>query len=178
MRKYFNESHRKYSEACQKEVEEMSKHPLSHEQFRAQIKRNREESERRRKESECQRIEKHIIRVVHLIHPEHLFQAAFIETAVMRNERKPFNHRGDLLPHMWEYRGAFRIFLGESVNLLAEPLIVLRFGVNQAVVRIHYLAITDDDHSNAADAGTTLIGALEVYGGKRFQIREFLDMQR
>ena len=52
MRKYFNESHRKYSEACQKEVEEMSKHPLSHEQFRAQIKRNREESERRRKESE------------------------------------------------------------------------------------------------------------------------------
>ena len=126
----------------------------------------------------CQRIEKHIIRVVHLIHPEHLFQAAFIETAVMRNERKPFNHRGDLLPHMWEYRGAFRIFLGESVNLLAEPLIVLRFGVNQAVVRIHYLAITDDDHSNAADAGTTLIGALEVYGGKRFQIREFLDMQR
>ena len=51
MRKYFNESHRKYSEACQKEVEEMSKHPLSHEQFRAQIKRNREESERRRKES-------------------------------------------------------------------------------------------------------------------------------
>ena len=126
----------------------------------------------------CQRIEKHIIRVVHLIHPEHLFQAAFIETAVMRYKRKPFNHRGDLLPHKWEYRGAFRILLGESVNLLAEPLIVLRLGVNQAVVRIHYLAITDDDHSNAADAGTTLIGALEVYGGKRFQIREFLDMQR
>ena len=126
----------------------------------------------------CQRIEKHIIRVVHLIHPEHLFQAAFIETAVMRHERKPFNHRGDLLPHKWEYRGAFRILLGEAMDLLTEPLIVLRLGVNQAVERIHYLAITNDDHSNAADAGTTLIGALEVYGGKRFQIREFLDMQR
>lgn len=126
----------------------------------------------------CQRIEKHIIRVVHLIHPEHLFQAAFIETAVMRHERQALNHRGDLLPHMWEYRGAFRIFLGEAVDLLTEPLIVLRLGVNQAVERIYYLAITDDDHSNAADAGTTLIGCLEVYGGKRFQIREFLDMQR
>lgn len=126
----------------------------------------------------CQCIKKHIIRVVHLIHPEHLFQAAFIETAVMRHKRKALNHRGDFLPYVWERRGAFRIFLGEAVDLLTEPLIVLRLGVNQAVVRIHYLAITDDDHSNAADAGTTLIGCLEVYGGKRFQIRESLDMQR
>lgn len=47
MRKYFNESHRRYSEACQKEVSEMSRHPLSHEEFRAQIRRNREESIRR-----------------------------------------------------------------------------------------------------------------------------------
>ena len=30
-RKYLGESHKKYSEACQKEVAEMSKHPLSHE---------------------------------------------------------------------------------------------------------------------------------------------------
>ena len=46
-RRYFSESHKTYSEACQREVEEMSKHPLSHEEFRAQIKRNREESLRR-----------------------------------------------------------------------------------------------------------------------------------
>lgn len=44
MRKYFNESHRKYSEACQKEVAETSKYILSEEAFRAQIKRNREEN--------------------------------------------------------------------------------------------------------------------------------------
>lgn len=41
---YINESHRKYSEACQKEVDEMSKHPLSHEQMLAQMRRNHEES--------------------------------------------------------------------------------------------------------------------------------------
>ena len=39
---YFNESHRKYSKACQKEVAETSKYILSEEAFRAQIKRNRE----------------------------------------------------------------------------------------------------------------------------------------
>lgn len=49
MRTYFNESHKRYSEACQKEVEEMSKHPLSEEEFREQIRRNREESIRRAK---------------------------------------------------------------------------------------------------------------------------------
>ena len=43
-RTYINESHRKYSEECQKAVEEMSKHPLSHEQLREQMRRNREES--------------------------------------------------------------------------------------------------------------------------------------
>lgn len=33
------ESHKKYSTACQKEVAEMSKHPLSHEEFLAQIEK-------------------------------------------------------------------------------------------------------------------------------------------
>ena len=41
---YFNESHRKYSKACQKEVAETSKYILSEEAFRAQIKRNRAKS--------------------------------------------------------------------------------------------------------------------------------------
>ena len=40
---YFCEAHRKYMEALTKEVEEMSRHPLSQEQFRAQTRRNREE---------------------------------------------------------------------------------------------------------------------------------------
>lgn len=39
-RKYINESHRKYSEALQKEVAEMSRHPLSAEQKEAQMERN------------------------------------------------------------------------------------------------------------------------------------------
>lgn len=42
IRTYINESHRKYVEACEKEIEEMAKHPLSNEEFIAQSIRNRE----------------------------------------------------------------------------------------------------------------------------------------
>lgn len=38
---YLSESHRKCSEACQKAVEEMSKHPLTLEEKIAQMRRNR-----------------------------------------------------------------------------------------------------------------------------------------
>ena len=41
MKKYINEKHRMYSEACQKEVAEMSKHPLSVDEKEAQMERNR-----------------------------------------------------------------------------------------------------------------------------------------
>jgi len=40
-RTYLSESHRKYSEACQKEVERMAQHPLSAEQKAEQMRRNR-----------------------------------------------------------------------------------------------------------------------------------------
>ena len=47
MKKYINEKHRMYSEACQKEVSEMSKHPLTAEEKEAQMDRNRRLSELR-----------------------------------------------------------------------------------------------------------------------------------
>jgi len=42
MRRYLSESHRRHSEALQKAVDEMSKHPQSYEQMKAQCDRNRE----------------------------------------------------------------------------------------------------------------------------------------
>lgn len=44
-RKYLGESHKKYSEACQKAVERMSKHPYTHEQCLEQVERLRKASE-------------------------------------------------------------------------------------------------------------------------------------
>lgn len=43
-RRYINASHKAVSEACQKEVEEMAKNLMSHEEFIAQSLRNREEA--------------------------------------------------------------------------------------------------------------------------------------
>ena len=45
-RKYLGESHKEYSEACQKAVERMSKHPYTHEQCLEQAERLRKASER------------------------------------------------------------------------------------------------------------------------------------
>ena len=43
-RTYLSETHRRHSEACQREVNEMAKHPLTHEQMEEQIRRTRRES--------------------------------------------------------------------------------------------------------------------------------------
>ena len=55
---YFSESHRKYSEACQREVERMLAHPLTAEQAMEQARRNKrasqEERLRRQKEEQGQ----------------------------------------------------------------------------------------------------------------------------
>ena len=40
-RKYISESHKRYSEACQKEVAEMSMNPLTAEEKEAQMDRNK-----------------------------------------------------------------------------------------------------------------------------------------
>ena len=47
MTHYFNENHRKYSEACQKEIAEMAKTPLSTEEKEEQMRRNRQVSDAR-----------------------------------------------------------------------------------------------------------------------------------
>lgn len=43
--RYLGPEHLAYSEACQRDVEEMAKHPLTHQEFLEQIERNRSGSE-------------------------------------------------------------------------------------------------------------------------------------
>ena len=45
MRRYLGPEHKAYSEACQREVKEMATHPLTHQEFLAQIKRMHDKSE-------------------------------------------------------------------------------------------------------------------------------------
>ena len=103
-----------------------------------------------------------ILGIIHLIHPENLFQTSFIEPAVVSHKRKSFNLRGYLFPDTRKNRSIFSIFFRQPVDLLAEPLIVFRLRMYQTIERVHNLPVTDDNHSNAAHAGTALIGCLEI----------------
>lgn len=104
-----------------------------------------------------------IVWVIHLIHFEHLFQAPFIEWAIVRNKRQTLNFRSNLLPDVREYRGVFSILLRKPVYLLTEPLIVFRLRVDQTVERVYNLATAYNHHPHAAHTGTALIGGLEIY---------------
>lgn len=103
-----------------------------------------------------------ILRIIHPVHFENLSQTSFIEPAVVRHERKALNLRSYLLPDIRKNRSIFSIFFGQPVDLLAEPLIVFRLRMYQTIERIHDLTVTDDHHSDAAHAGTALIGCLEI----------------
>ena len=115
-----------------------------------------------------QRVEERIFRIIHAIGPEHGAQASFVEAAVVRDERKPFDEGRDLLPHLREHRCVFGVFRADSMNMLTEPLIVSGFRADEAVEPVCDCAVPDDDDSHAADAGPAFVRRFEVYGCKIF----------
>lgn len=86
-----------------------------------------------------------VVGVVHLVDSEDGFEAAFVETAVVGDEREAFDLVLNLLPDYGEDRGVFGVFFGEAVDLLAEPLVVFGLGVDEAVEGVYDLSVTDDD---------------------------------
>ena len=113
-----------------------------------------------------QGIEELVIRIIHLVDTEDLFQASFVEPGIVGHQRKTLDHRGNLFPHLGEYRRIFSILRSQAVYLAAEPLVVFRFGMDQAIEGIHDNAAADDDYTHTADAAALLVGGLEVYGSK------------
>ena len=113
-----------------------------------------------------QRIKEPVIRIVHLIDPEHLPQTALVKTGIVGNKRQTFNHRRYLLPNRREYRRILRIFRPKTVDLPAEPLVVLRLRMDETVERIHHFPAPDNDHPYAAYTAALLVGGFKVYGGE------------
>ena len=113
-----------------------------------------------------QRVKKPIIRIVHLIDPEHLSQTALVKTGIVGDKGQTFNHRRYLLPNRREYRRILRIFRPKTVDLPAEPLVVLRLRMNETVKRIHHFPAPDNDNPNAADTATLFVSGFKVYCSK------------
>ena len=110
-----------------------------------------------------QRIEELVIRVVHLVNSEHLFETAFIEGTVVRHKRQALDHRGYLLPHVRKHRSIFRILLRQPVDLLAEPLVILGLRMDEGVEGINDFSTPYYYHANATDTATLLVGCFEIY---------------
>ena len=93
-----------------------------------------------------------VTRVVHPVDLEDGLQAPLVKAAVMCHDGEVANHRCNLRPDIREYRGVIRILGTETMHLLAEPLIVLRFWVDERVEGIHYPSAPNEDHANTANA--------------------------
>ena len=103
-----------------------------------------------------------IVGVVHLIYLEGSLETSFIETGIVRNEGEALDERFNLLPDVWEYRCIFSILRSKTVYLPAEPLVVLRFGMDETVERLHNLPVTHYHHSDGAYAGGLLVRRFEI----------------
>ena len=103
-----------------------------------------------------------VVGIVHLIDTEYGLEASFVETGVVRNEGEALDERFNLLPDVREYRCIFGVLRPKSVYLLAEPLVVLRFGMDETVERVHNLPVTHYHHSDGAYAGGLLVRRFEI----------------
>ena len=110
-----------------------------------------------------ERVMELIVRIVHLIDPEHLLETAFIKGTVVSDQRQPLDKRFYLLPNIGKDRSVIRVLRAKAVYLSAEPLVVLRLRMDQTVEPVHNLSATYDDYAYTADAAGALVGRLEIY---------------
>ena len=104
-----------------------------------------------------------VVWVVHLIYLEDSLETSFIETGVVRNEGEALDERFNLLPDIGEHRSVIRVLRTQTVDLLAEPLVVFRLGMYEAVERVHDFPAANYHHPDGTYTGGLLVCRLEVY---------------
>ena len=109
-----------------------------------------------------QGIIKHIIGVIHPVHPENGLETTLVEAGVVRHQRESLNERINLLPDVREHRRILGVLRPQPVHPPAEPLIILRLRMDQAVEPVYNLPSADNHHPHAAHAGQLLVRRLKV----------------
>lgn len=107
-----------------------------------------------------------IIGIVHLIDAEHGLEATLVEGTVVRHQRQTFDQRLYLSPHHGEYGRVVSVLVREAVYFLAEPGVVVGFGMDERVERVGDDAAAHHHHAHAAHAAALSVSGLEIYGGK------------
>ena len=111
--------------------------------------------------------------IVQTVGSENGFEASFVEAGVVGYEGnvggETVGFKGGqnavfhLVPDVREEWGVFGVIGAQAVDLLAEPGIVVRIGMNQAVEGVHHFPITHDDDAHGADAAGAAVGSFEIY---------------
>ena len=107
-----------------------------------------------------------VVGIVHLIDTEHGPEAALVKRTVVRHEGQSGDERLDLSPHHGEHGSVVGVFVRESVYLLAEPGVVVGFGMDERVERVGDDTAAHHHHAHAAHAAALSVSGLEIYGGK------------
>ena len=115
---------------------------------------------------DSKRIEEPVVGIIHLIDAKRSPEAAFVEAGVVRHQRQALDYRINFLPHIRKNRGVVGVPGAEAMYTPAEPAVVLRFRMHQAVESVRHFPISNDHDTHAADAAGLLVGSFEVDGGE------------
>ena len=107
-----------------------------------------------------------IVRVVHLIDAKYLLETSLVKSAVVGYERKSLDERTGFFPDIRENGSVLRILRSQAMDSPAEPLVIIRFGMDQAVESVRDPSVTYDDDPDAADAARAFVRCLEIYRRK------------
>ena len=118
-------------------------------------------------------VQEAIAGIVEAVGAEDGFKAAFVEAGVMGYERDVnrktirFKRGQDavfyLVPYIREEWGIIGIIGAQAVDLLAEPGVVVRVRMDEAVEGVYNFPIAHDDHTHGAYAAGAAVGRFKVY---------------
>jgi hypothetical protein len=109
---------------------------------------------------------KPVFGIIHSVQVENRAQAAFVERAVMRDQRHIANGGSQFLPYFREKRGLYGIVIRKPVDAGIEFGIIIRPGAYKSVQFVGHLPFAHHYYPHAAYAGALPVGGLEIYGGK------------
>ena len=82
----------------------------------------------------------------------------------MGYEWQPLNQRLYLLPYDWEDISIVCIGRTQSMHALAEPTVVIGFGLDKAVEGVLDNSTPHDHHADTAHTAALTVGGFEIYG--------------
>ena len=106
--------------------------------------------------------------IIHAVDPMDFTQAVFVEPRIVGYQRQTFYQWFYAAPYVRKYRSILGIVATQSVDLAAEPSVVVRFRTDQAVKPVGDFASADYYDSDRADACRTFVGRFEIYCSEIF----------